>query len=928
MRNVSGVRRPWLTVLILLGSLSLAGCGADVTPRERLARAQQLQEKGDYRAAVLEYKLVLQNEPDNLAARWALGQVYLKVGNGQAAEKEIKYVRKNGKDDHDSALALAQAYLLTNSYRQALEALDNPSVQQDSPTALAIRGEAALGLKDLPTAETSFHKSLQVERNNPVAHRGLAKLALIGQDFDQAEKHLALALNESSQDAQSWMLKGEVALSKRDAVTAEEYFSRAVQLDDNSFSARVGLVRALLEQQKTEQTREHLDYLAKHLPDHPLVNYLTAVAAKQRNDLTNAKSALLRVRNVQPDHLPSMLLLGSVHYLLQEYEQAAQELRRYVTADSDHVPARKLLAASLLKLNNPVEAIEALKHAEQQVPGDVQLLTMLGNAYIARGDHAAGMAYLEKAVALAPDAMDIRLRLASGQLARGDSDKAIAELNSAIEIDPDFLQAEVMLGLIHIKRGEYDKTLESARRLALRRPDSPLSYNLMAAAYEGKQDVANARVSYEKALSITPNYTPALLNLARLDLKANDPNSARQRYETVLTVDRHNEQALIGLAKIARDQKRYQDALQLLDRARWHNPTALQPRLILSEIHLQDGNAEQALELIAEAAKLAPREPRVLLLLGQSHLALGNRLEAREAFEKLVKLHPDSADAHFRLSIAQLANKDVTGARNSLRQAVKTDSAYLPARIALGNLELESGNMTEAERIAMRLKEEYPKSPAGHVLQGDVQMHQNRPADAAQSYSTAYAVSPNRPLLIKLFKAEQASGDSSRATAKLRAWLDANPKDIAVRLALAQSLQQNGKAAEAAAEYESVLRLQQANIIALNNLAGIYLDTDSTRSLELAKQAHDLAPENPNVLDTYGWALVKTGSPKQGLRILKSAVLGAPDNRDIRFHLAAARVQTGDYEQARNELQSLIADGKPFAERASAVALLSELQRQ
>lgn len=918
--------KPWLAAAILAATLATTGCSAEISSQERFDRAQVLQNEGDYRAAVLEYKLILQKEPDNIAARWALGQAYLELGDGAGAEKELKYAQSKGKEDDEIKLALAQAYLLRSNYKEALEALDSSSTEQSSPLALVVRGEAEIGIQDLSNAKKRFLESLRKEKTNPLAHRGLAKIALMEKEFDDADYRLDLALEQSDQDAQSWMLKGEVALSKRDAVKAEEYFRKSVNLDDNSFSARVGLVRALLEQQKTDQTKEHIDFLAKSLPDHPLVNYLTAVAAKQSNNLENAKSALYRVRSVKPDHLPSMLLLGSVHYLLNEFELATQQLSQYLNSDPTHLPARKLLAASYLKLNTPGRAIEILEPAEKEFSGDVQFLSMLGNAHIANGNYTRGMSYLERAVDLEPQAMEIRLRLASGQLAKGDPDKAIAELNTAIEIDPDFLQAEIMLGLIHLKRGEFDKTLESARALVAKKPRNPLPYNLMAAAYEGKKDIKQARATYETALSVSSNYIPALLNLARLDLQANDRKLARQRFESVLEFDKNNEQALLGLAKIVKDEARYQDALQLLDRARWHNPAALQPRLILAGIYLQENNPKKALELITEAEKLAPNEPRVLVLLGQSQLATGSHSAGRKTFEKLVELNPQSTDAYFKLSIAQLAGKDVAGAKASLQRAITLDSAYLPARVALGNLELETGNAKAAERIAKLLMSEHPESAAGYVLQGDLWMRDNRAADAKKSYQTAYKLSPNRPLLIKLFKAEEASGDSDQATARLRNWVETNPKDIAVRLALAQSLQQNGKDSEAIREYESVLQLQQNNVVALNNLSGLYLGSDNIRSLELAKRAHDLAPESADVLDTYGWVLIKSGDLQQGLRILKTAVLSAPNNRDIKFHLAAARAQTGEREQAKNDLQALLADNKPFAERAAAAALLKELQ--
>ncbi len=927
IRNSVSFSNPLIALVVLMGVLTTA-CDAGISTQEHLERAQALENKNDFRAAVVEYKAALQKAPENVDTRWALGQTYLHLGDGASAEKELRYARKNGKQGDEVVFALARALLLQREYQKALDTLQEAGQLSSSSEGLVIQGEAYIGMQKIPEAGKSFGDSLTLNAKNAEAYRGLAKVAVIGKNLDEANRRLDQALALSDRDAQSWMLKGEVALSKRDSAKAEEYFTKALQIDDNSFSTRVGLTRALLEQNKIEEAKKHIAFLTENLPNNPLVNYLFAVAAKQSNELAEAKGALLRVRNVQPDHLPSMLLLGSVHYLLKEFDQAAQELRRYLTKDPDHLSARKLLAASELKRNAPGSAIEVLTPAEKAHPADVQLLSMLGNAHIAKGNFSLGMTYLEKASALAPDAKEIRLRLASGQLAKGDPDKAIAELTAVIDTDPDFLQAEVMLGLIHLRRGEFDKTMEAAQRILDKKPDNPLPYNLMAAAYEGKKDLPNARDNYEKALSVAANYTPAMLNLARLDLQANDPASARQRFDSVLKVEENNVQALLGLAKIAKDERRYQDALQLLERASWHNPGALQPRLILAEVYLQEGNANKALRPITEASRLAPRNTRVLLLLGQSQLASGDQKAGLETFRKLIELDPDSPDTHFRYSVAQLANQDVEGAKASLEQALTLDANHLRSQIALANLELQAGNSDAAARIAQELKNNHPKKPAGYVVQGDLLMQQQRTAQAVSAYKTAYAIAPNRALLLKLFNAETASGNSVGAMEHLRFWIDDNPNDVPIRLALAQTLYKAENTAAAAAEYEQVLEVQPSNMIALNNLAGLYMKTNSARALELAKQAHDQAPERPEVLDTYGWILVNTGDVQQGLRILKTAVLGAPKNLDIRYHLAAARAQAGEREQAQKDLQALISDGKPFAEREAATMLLKELQKR
>src|SRR5689334_12633531 len=79
-------------MLYLLAALSvvmfLAGCARDTS--QLLAEAKQYQTKGDHRAAVVQIKNLLQQQPNNGEARYLLGLSSLALGELPSAEKEFK----------------------------------------------------------------------------------------------------------------------------------------------------------------------------------------------------------------------------------------------------------------------------------------------------------------------------------------------------------------------------------------------------------------------------------------------------------------------------------------------------------------------------------------------------------------------------------------------------------------------------------------------------------------------------------------------------------------------------------------------------------------------------------------------------------------------------------------------------------------------
>jgi Flp pilus assembly protein TadD len=84
-----------------------------------------------------------------------------------------------------------------------------------------------------------------------------------------------------------------------------------------------------------------------------------------------------------------------------------------------------------------------------------------------------------------------------------------------------------------------------------------------------------------------------------------------------------------------------------------------------------------------------------------------------------------------------------------------------------------------------------------------------------------------------------------------------------------------------------------------------------------------LAPFNPTVLDTLGWALTQNGQAKRGAELLRMASSLAPAQGDIRLHLAKALLATGDKAGARQELAGLSKLDKASPIRIEAEKLLA-----
>ena len=122
-----------------------------------------------------------------------------------------------------------------------------------------------------------------------------------------------------------------------------------------------------------------------------------------------------------------------------------------------------------------------------------------------------------------------------------------------------------------------------------------------------------------------------------------------------------------------------------------------------------------------------------------------------------------------------------------------------------------------------------------------------------------------------------------------------------------------------------MLEAQGENPIVLNNLAWLYHEAGDKRSIELAQRAYALAPQSPEIMDTYGWILVNSERQEQDLELLNKARDVAPNNPDIVYHAASAINDAGDRKQAQSLLRGILEEHESFSLRADAEALYKEL---
>ncbi|MEW9900463.1 XrtA/PEP-CTERM system TPR-repeat protein PrsT [Chitinivorax sp. PXF-14] len=916
-----------LVATAVVAALSIVGCSRKDSPDVLLDKAKQAEAKGDRKTAMIQLKSLLQDTPDSGAARLMLGKLYIESGEVDQAQIELDKAGALKADPLQVALLQAKGLQAKGKFEESLAALDPGKVSgaDTNPDVLVARSTAYFGLRKPEDARAALQGALKLKPDHVPAMLGLARMAVVEGDMTKAQAQVDEALAKVPTDAAALNLKGDLLRMQGQGEQAAAYYQKAIAADIGKPAPYLSLTSLALEKGQFEEARKHLADLHRVAPGTPLGRYMLALVAFREKKFDEARTLVQELLKVAPKHVPTNLLAAAIEFAKGNYAQAENSLVLVTEAVPDNLYARRLLAASQLKQGQADRAITSLQQAVEKKP-DSGLYSLLGEAYMQQRQYSKATDAYAKAAELSPKDAMTKTRLALSKMAGGDAERGLADLESATELEGSGYQAELMMVMTQLNRQEFDKAGKALTELEAKQPNNPLTYNLKAAVALGKKDVAAARTSLEKAIALQPTYLPAAINLARLDIQAGKFDDGRKRFENLLAKDPKNVQAMLSLADyLAARKETAAEAGNWLEKARKADPTALPPVLALTQRAMRSGDTKKAVAYAQEGAAAHADSPEALDNLGMAQLAAGDKNQALATYTKLVQLRPKFAPALFRLGTLQAMLGDTRAGISSMREALANQPDFLDAKIALVELYVRDKQSKEALTIARSTQQAEPKQPLGLVLEGDIDMADKQYGDAAKVYRQALSLADTAVISMKLHAAMKASGAKDEADSLLLKWIDKHPKELNVRLYLAEDQLRDSKYKDAAAQYEAVSKQSPNNVLVLNNLAFAYQQLKHPGALDVANQALKLAPQNPMVLDTVAMIQLDAGQTKSALDNLQKASAQQKNNLDIRYHLAQAYLKTGNKEKAKQELEAINSSGTSFSQEAEARALLKQL---
>ncbi len=569
-------------------------------------------------------------------------------------------------------------------YLRALDASEAPERRLSLLLAAAQTAEDRLDRAD--EAIVLFERALEIQPDNAAALAALRRL------YAQAERweHLAAVLKRSSTSARSPAESTALLMQ-----AARIQHDRLGTADQALFTLLAALERApgdialLREIEWLYEGNEKHDEVGKVLR----FEIDATPEARDRVPLLFRLGTLLEEKLARPDEAIAMLeeavrLLPTykpaLHGLGRLYERGGRwaELARLYEVElglgDEDGAARtgrlfKLAEIFELRLGREDDATKLLVELLRLQPGYPPALDALERLYRKAERYNELVALYEVQVGLTED-VDRKIYLWSriGQVLEDKLqalDPAAAAYERILELRAGNLDAIRTLQRIHERRGRWADVLRALELEVEATSDQSEVVGILHRAgrvqEEQLRDVPAAIATYEKVLTLSPTYLPALRSLGRLYHRESRWEDLIAMFRREMEVSKSEERAiglLMRIAEIASERLKNDDrAVSVYRELLVRTPGSLPALKALAEIHRRRGDLESlAAVMIAEAGVSPDPGERVKALYAVADMhehRLGDPQRAAELHREVLRIghHPGSVEALVRIHSTQKA---------------------------------------------------------------------------------------------------------------------------------------------------------------------------------------------------------------------------------------------------------------------------------
>ncbi len=557
-------------------------------------------------------------------------------------------------------------------------------------------------------------------------------------------------------------------------------------------------------------------------------------------------------------------------------------------------PSVKVLYGDLLVLEGRYDEAESIYKDAVMISNNsnnIIVLIKLAACYLSQDKPDMAQATFKAATAKKTESIDELLQIANYWKLSNNMVKAELSIRKALELEPEDLSLQMKLARFYFDIKRYQDSRMIIEKLIELAPENRalLKYLLKILLTQNQLEKIPFLLEENKiAMKNDPEFN---LLAGKYYLVKNNPSIAEEYFNRV-TRDQPNHflaHYFLGITYLLGEHVYL--AQQSFIKALAFNPSFFEAEIALADINYQDGEYDVSYEYSKRVIEKEPKNYRAHLVMGNVLLAKKQYTNALVRFRTAFSINPDSLSAIYYIALTNEYLNKKEKAIELFQGLLKKNPDLADAAWRLKELLIETGKIERAGQYFKLVVDKSPKNGYLHYIIGEIYLADGNTSKAIECFNNAIGLLPDlSSSYIKLAGIYAGLKRWEKQTDILKLCINNIPAFLDSYFQLAQLYMQKERWDDAIKVLEIALIDNPDSPLLASNLAYLYLESDQNinKAFELARSAYEKMPENPAVVDTFGWVYYKKNMFVQAVNHFKYALEFSPDNEVVAGHLALA----------------------------------------
>lgn len=563
---------------------------------------------------------------------------------------------------YEGSLKYLQKYLLRNDK-------DSAALGKWAEAAAAVLPNTYQKEKWIEQINKTIERGRRLDPHLSAFYRVEARLKIINNEYEEARKLLAKAMQANSFDIENTILLAEISLNLKDLPTTEASLSDALKQNPSDVKALLLSSKLAYMQKDFLKAKQYALIAQKINPIHPKIYFQLGNILLEEGKINDAKmlyesaAKLAKLKEVKVtalayEQLSKIYTLLGDKKLAQENKQLSNYYLKGSASDSqiallaekkEYVPNYFKDQGKILEQENKIsESVLFYQAASLVQPNN-------GSVFVERGEVSEKMA-----------------------ASYVDFQRISQMYRKAIEVEPRLVRAYVKLGLLQTEQYNLKEALELLTKAQMLAPDSKEVCVALGKHYYKRQDYTEALNYFLKAAKINPNDSETLYyaGVIRLFFKKGSQKEAAQFFSRAYQNDSKNYDALVEWMKLKVELYEKNFALKFVRALQKNDPNNPNFYWTLGEIYAANKEYRRAIDFFHRSLDFDNRSSKVRLSLAKSLEAVGEFSKAIAEYKLASVLDPRQGEGFYKASELYYQMKNYNKSEETIKSLIKVTPNY------------------------------------------------------------------------------------------------------------------------------------------------------------------------------------------------------------------------------------------------------------